>query len=231
MASLPERGYDDWEEDCGAGWQVLARKGFCRGLWGMNAWKGRQGTGQYRWVSLPIGTSGMGEWAPGLLEKSGVSWGESWLWVPTRPEVRGGLVKHQRHGGRGAWYCTPWGVCGFAHLQSSCLCCHCLRQSCYLLPALPPASAAKTPHPPSVLFPPFCVCLWQVALRFSFVGKVFAREKGTERVTPSHKAHVRFCLARAWRSPFLHPVSSELDEWRNLILQLRFSVKPCPLVH
>ena len=132
MASLPERGCDDWEEDCGAGWQVLARKGFCRGLWGMNAWKGRQRTGQYRWVSLPIGTSGMGEWASGLLEKSGVSWGESWLCIPTRSEVRGGLVKHQRHGERGAWYCTPWAVCGFAHLQSSCLCRHCLRQSCDL---------------------------------------------------------------------------------------------------
>ena len=57
----------------------------------------------------------------GLLEKSGVSWGESWLWVFTKSEVRGGLVKHQGHGKCGAWCRTPWGVCGFACLQSSCL--------------------------------------------------------------------------------------------------------------
>lgn len=65
MVSLPGRTCDEWEQVCGAGRRALARKGFCRELEGMTAWKGQWGTVQYWWVFLPLGMSGMGEWVTG----------------------------------------------------------------------------------------------------------------------------------------------------------------------
>ena len=65
----------------------------------------------------------------GLLEKSGVSWAESWFWICTKAEVSGGLGKRWSHGECCAWCCTPWGACGFVHLQSCSLCSQCLRRS------------------------------------------------------------------------------------------------------
>ena len=109
MVSLPGRTYDEWEQVCGAGRRALARKGFCRELEGMTAWKGQWGTVQYWWVSLPLGMSGMGEWVTGAArEVRCVLRGELAWFLPSqgRAEVRGGLVKHWSHGECGAWCCT-----------------------------------------------------------------------------------------------------------------------------
>lgn len=96
---------------------------------------------------------------------------------------QGRPLKHRSHGERGARCCTPWGVCCFA----------CPAEPSLMLSGFElvlrsfacfPTSPAETQRPSSMLFSPFSVCLWKVALNFSSMGKVFPREKGIWHMLP-----------------------------------------------
>lgn len=116
----------------------------------------------------------------------------------------------------------------FFFLQNYSLCFLCLRQAycvfCLLSNFLNCNSAQTPSWLSSILL--VCVCLWQVNLRLFSVGRTFVSEKELGIVLPFWKAHVRFRLGGAWHNPFLHPVSAEFDEQRDLIFQLSLVLLP-----